>query len=242
MAVEEKQAVVLEQPKDQKVYLDVQHSTDTTAIWSFIIALVVAFILGISATIIAIWYGRKSFQLTEMSFKTVVEQIKASEQSALDLNIKLFEQQITLRNLDKKLEIEKNIIERFRFSASNFIMQADAFLSHITLLHLRYVDHTFNEKVEMNSYESEIFKNIQIKFDNLLNSRSSLLFSALEMDASTHDEIDLMTSKVINSLTLLQNRLLREREKILEDIEKSKNMIFKSKIKLYSILKKIKAA
>lgn len=238
MAVEEKQAVVLEQPKDQKVYLDVQHSTDTTAIWSFIIALVVAFILGISATIIAIWYGRKSFQLTEMSFKTVVEQIKASEQSALDLNIKLFEQQITLRNLDKKLEIEKNIIERFRFSASNFIMQADAFLSHITLLHLRYVDHTFNEKVEMNSYESEIFKNIQIKFDNLLNSRSSLLFSALEMDASTHDEIDLMTSKVINSLTLLQNRLLREREKILEDIEKSKNMIFKSKIKLYSILKK----
>jgi len=238
VAVEEKQAVVLEQPKDQKVYLDVQHSTDTTAIWSFIIALVVAFILGISATIIAIWYGRKSFQLTEMSFKTVVEQIKASEQSALDLNIKLFEQQITLRNLDKKLEIEKNIIERFRFSASNFIMQADAFLSHITLLHLRYVDHTFNEKVEMNSYESEIFKNIQIKFDNLLNSRSSLLFSALEMDASTHDEIDLMTSKVINSLTLLQNRLLREREKILEDIEKSKNMIFKSKIKLYSILKK----
>ena len=238
MAVEEKQAVVLEQPKDQKVYLDVQHSTDTTAIWSFIIALVVAFILGISATIIAIWYGRKSFQLTEMSFKTVVEQIKASEQSALDLNIKLFEQQITLRNLDKKLEIEKNIIERFRFSASNFIMQADAFLSHITLLHLRYVDHIFNEKVEMNSYESEIFKNIQIKFDNLLNSRSSLLFSALEMDASTHDEIDLMTSKVINSLTLLQNRLLREREKILEDIEKSKNMIFKSKIKLYSILKK----
>jgi len=117
-------------------------------------------------------------------------------------------------------------------------MQADAFLSHITLLHLRYVNHTFNEKVEMNSYEGEIFKNIQIKFDSLLNSRSSLLFSALEMDASTHDEIDLMTSNVINSLTLLQNRLLREREKILEDIETSKNMLFESKIKLYSILKK----
>ncbi|MGE8538156.1 MAG: hypothetical protein ACN6NI_02635, partial [Acinetobacter sp.] len=68
MAVEEKQAVVLEQPKDQKVYLDVQHSTDTTAIWSFIIAMIVALILGISATVIAIWYGRKSFVLTKQSF------------------------------------------------------------------------------------------------------------------------------------------------------------------------------
>ena len=65
MAIEEKQALVLEQPKDQKVYLDVQYSTDTTAIWSFAIAMVIAFILGISATIIAIWYGRKSFDLTK---------------------------------------------------------------------------------------------------------------------------------------------------------------------------------
>lgn len=62
------QTMVLQQPKDQKVYLDVQHSTDTTAIWSFIIAMVVAFILGISATVIAIWYGRKSFDLTKQSF------------------------------------------------------------------------------------------------------------------------------------------------------------------------------
>lgn len=65
MAIEEKQALVLEQPKDQKVYLDLQHSRDTTAIWSFAIAMVIAFILGISATIIAIWYGRKSFDLTK---------------------------------------------------------------------------------------------------------------------------------------------------------------------------------
>ncbi len=79
MAVEQKQAVVLEQPKDQKVYLDVQHSTDTTAIWSFIIAMIVALILGISATVIAIWYGRKSFDLTKQSFDSLVKQIESSE-------------------------------------------------------------------------------------------------------------------------------------------------------------------
>lgn len=87
------QTMVLQQPKDQKVYLDVQHSTDTTAIWSFIIAMVVAFILGISATVIAIWYGRKSFDLTKQSFDAVIAQIKGSEKSALDINKKLFEQQ-----------------------------------------------------------------------------------------------------------------------------------------------------
>ena len=46
MAVEEKQAVVLEQPKDQKVYLDVQHSTDLVAVGSIIISLL-AFVVTI---------------------------------------------------------------------------------------------------------------------------------------------------------------------------------------------------
>ncbi len=52
---ENTQAVILQQPNRQKVYLDLNHSTDTTAIWSFVIAMIVALILGISATIIAIW-------------------------------------------------------------------------------------------------------------------------------------------------------------------------------------------
>src|SRR5690606_29934274 len=96
------EATVVENP-NQKMELDLNHSTDTTAISSFTLSVIIALILGSFATWLAYWYGRKSFKLTEMSFKTVVEQIKASEQSALDLNIKLFEQQITLRNLDKKI-------------------------------------------------------------------------------------------------------------------------------------------
>ena len=83
------QAMALQQPKDQKVYLDVQHSTDTTAIWSFVFAMIIAFILGISATVIAIWYGRKSFKLTEMSFKAVVDQIKSSENFMIENNSNL---------------------------------------------------------------------------------------------------------------------------------------------------------
>ena len=64
---------------NKKMELNLTHSTDTTAIWSFIIAMIVALILGISATVIAIWYGRKSFDLTKQSFDALVKQIESSE-------------------------------------------------------------------------------------------------------------------------------------------------------------------
>ena len=64
---ENNQAMILQQPNGQKVYLDLQHSTDTTAIWSFVAAM-------IASIVIAIWYGRKSFKLTKQSFDTVIKQ------------------------------------------------------------------------------------------------------------------------------------------------------------------------
>lgn len=108
-------------PKTSKIPLDIQHSTDTTAIWSFVIAMVVAFILGISATIIAIWYGRKSFRLTEMSFKTVVEEIKASKQSAYDLNAKLFEQHSILQNNELHYGYKVKELEKLRALVAEYL-------------------------------------------------------------------------------------------------------------------------
>ncbi|EZQ11505.1 hypothetical protein [Acinetobacter sp. Ver3] len=102
-------------PETQKIPLDLNvSSTDTTAIWSFMIAMAIAFILGISATIIAIWYGVRSFKLTEMSFNTVVLEIKSSQQIAFNLNQKLFEQQRELGKQEfqytKQLKWEDEII------------------------------------------------------------------------------------------------------------------------------------
>ncbi|MFZ0022115.1 hypothetical protein [Acinetobacter sp.] len=58
---------------NKKMELNLTHSTDTTAISSFALSVIIALILGSLATWLAYWYGRKSFKLTEMSFKTVVE-------------------------------------------------------------------------------------------------------------------------------------------------------------------------
>ncbi|MDP1316737.1 hypothetical protein [Acinetobacter lwoffii] len=149
MQEQQTQTMVLQQPKDQKVYLDVQHSTDTTAIWSFIIAMVVAFILGISATVIAIWYGRKSFDLTKQSFDAVIAQIKGSEKSALDINKKLFEQQ-------KELQKQELIYRRdFETEKRNKILIAEYF-SQITIFILdgRNFQTNFMDEVE-SSIEAE---------------------------------------------------------------------------------------
>lgn len=62
---ENSQALILQQPNGQKVYLDLNHSTDTTAIWSFIVAMVIALVLGGLATFLAYWYGKRSFDLTK---------------------------------------------------------------------------------------------------------------------------------------------------------------------------------
>lgn len=57
-------------------------STDTTAIYSFIIAALVGIILALVGVFLAWWYGKKSFDLTTKSFEITVGQINASIQAA----------------------------------------------------------------------------------------------------------------------------------------------------------------
>ena len=142
--VQSPHALVLQQPNGEKIYFDIQHSTDTTAIWSFVAAM-------IASIVIAIWYGRKSFQLTEMSFKMVVEEIKASQQSAIDLNTKLFEQQRVLQAGKEKFDREKSVKDRFRNAAELFIVDIELFLSSVTLLHSSHDQFQFSEQMEIGS-------------------------------------------------------------------------------------------
>ncbi|MDK1683912.1 YccF domain-containing protein [Acinetobacter terrestris] len=124
---ENNQAMILQQPNKQKVYLDLNHSTDTTAIWSFIIAMIVALILGISATIIAIWYGRKSFKLTEMSFKVVSEDIKQAAETNRQTTKTLIESQENLKDKELKVLRKQNIEDKFSDVISKYLSSANLF-------------------------------------------------------------------------------------------------------------------
>ena len=101
--LENTQSVVLQQADGKKIYLDLNVSTDTTAIWSFWLAMIIALILGTSATIIAVWYGRKSFNLTKQSFDAVIRQIESSEIINLETNRLLINSQNELKIKEQKI-------------------------------------------------------------------------------------------------------------------------------------------
>lgn len=102
---ENNQAMILQQPNKQKVYLDLNHSTDTTAIWSFVAAM-------IASIVIAIWYGRKSFVLTELSFKVVSEDIRQAAKTNSDIAISMMENQITITELQIRSKEKSEELER----------------------------------------------------------------------------------------------------------------------------------
>ncbi|MGN0936350.1 hypothetical protein [Acinetobacter amyesii] len=113
------QTLVIQQPA--KTHMELNASTDKTAISSFALSVIVALILGGLATWLAYWYGRKSFQLTDMSFKTVVEEIKASQQSALDINAKLFEQQSILQSNELHYSYKVKELEKLRKIVAEYL-------------------------------------------------------------------------------------------------------------------------
>lgn len=101
------QTIVLQQPA--KTHLELNASTDKTAISSFALSVIIALILGCLATWLAYWYGRKSFDLTKQSFDVVLEQIISSRQDAERLH-KITMEQICA-NIESNKETSKNQLE-----------------------------------------------------------------------------------------------------------------------------------
>lgn len=226
------QTTVLQQPKDQKVYLDVQHSTDTTAIWSFVIAMVVAFILGVSATIIAIWYGRKSFELTKQSFDALVKQIESSELITLESNRGIHEQNRKIEIIKQEFELKYRRLERLKENFSNFIVNAENL--NIEIMKLNF--DALNEKIA--NEEIQIRRNTINESQKKLDLQSRII--KFEFNDSCEQEIELETIllKIILELTWLEgNALLKknndrclELESIIKKAELlMKNIIFQNK-------------
>ena len=101
------QTIVLQQPA--KTHMELNASTDKTAISSFALSVVIALALGGLATWLAYWYGRKSFDLTKQSFDVVLEQIISSRQEAERLH-KITMEQI-YANIESNKETSKNQLE-----------------------------------------------------------------------------------------------------------------------------------
>ena len=92
--------------------MELNASTDKTAISSFALSVVIALLLGGLATWLAYWYGRKSFVLTELSFKVVSEDIRQAAKTNSDIAISMMENQITITELQIRSKEKSEELER----------------------------------------------------------------------------------------------------------------------------------
>jgi hypothetical protein len=229
VAVEEKQAVVLEQPKDQKVYLDVQHSTDTTAIWSFVIAMVVAFILGISATIIAIWYGRKSFDLTKQSFDSLVKQIESSEKITVASNNGLAQSQADSKLTELRFLYKSSEIQNLRKMIADYFATVVALNTHMVFKVSFLKDNKFLNDNDKNKYIHELFDEIK-RYANEIFTFSFQIDLMLDMDNSNEEK------KIGNEL----NNLNKALNKIIGNLAMNKKDIIDSVVEFGFVFDRVK--
>jgi len=229
VAIEEKQALVLEQPKDQKVYLDLQHSTDTTAIWSFAIAMVIAFILGISATIIAIWYGRKSFDLTKQSFDSLVKQIESSEKITIASNNGLAQSQADSKLTELRFLYKSSEIQNLRKMIADYFATVVALNTHMVFKVSFLKDNKFLNDNDENKYIHELFDEIK-RYANEIFTFSFQIDLMLDMDNSNEEK------KIGNEL----NNLNKALNKIIGNLAMNKKDIIDSVVEFGFVFDRVK--
>lgn len=202
------QTIVLQQPA--KTHMELNASTDKTAISSFALSVVIALIFGALATWLAYWYGRKSFELTKQGFNLTLEQIGKSVEQTLNSNRELYQSQKDLQLMQIKSTHRQNWINNIRelFSeilivrtkmniviANDFSVQSkEALIDY--LVEFRKLTHKVTLYLNPLEESSEIILSDMRKTDSLVTK----CFNKDIID----NELDEL-SKILISKTLVQN-------------------------------------
>jgi len=144
VAIEEKQALVLEQPKDQKVYLDLQHSTD----WVVVISVIASALISFIGFLITIYIVKKSTESQIVSNKNLIKQQE---------RLKIRELKILNRNniLDKIKELVSDNL----YLAGNIQNQIEIGINEIRQQKFNDFFHSRHHgdfKIVLNNYQSSI--------------------------------------------------------------------------------------
>ena len=216
------QAVTVENPEKNKIYVDLAHSTDTTAmksfeegsnisIASFDYATGIAVFLTLCATGLAYWFGARSFILTKQSFDAVIMQIESSEISIAKSNKELIESQENL----KKIDLMAERCNAIRMIAADFISLCEDLM------------------YEAKSLQNNLIGELPIDYLKELTEKRNLM----EIKG-TNLELYLGRSHLSASVLMLKRGLIRDitpglsRQNHVVDLEYWKDQIRKSKLEL----------
>ncbi|MFV5508381.1 hypothetical protein [Acinetobacter sp. 197] len=184
MQEQQTQAMALQQPKDQKIYLDLQHSTD----WVVVISVIASALISFIGFLITIYIVKKS---TESQIKSNKDLIQSQEES-------------------KKMELETSYHKKWFDDVVECIVEMESSVSEwaptfrgVNLALLKEKERNLNFEINHNEYyqnevekfyndAQRIFRNIK-KLIILLKIRN-ILSQSLECD-------------LLNVQTLMNNQL-----------------------------------
>lgn len=203
-------------PKNLSNTYYLEHSTDTTAMKSFDDATSMTLWIAIFATILAWWFGKRSFMLTQQSFELSIKQIEASiiassENTAetLKSNNKLIDHQITIQTNEFNFKIQQDTRQNLINLSTDFIKSG----KRIYFLISKYTDPTFHD-VDWRKFVNYSSPHINT------NSARNLDF------VNAHNEINNEIEKMLECLfkfSMITNRyhpLIIETKSKLEDATK----------------------
>ena len=255
--LENTQTVVLQQTDGKKIYLDLNVSTDTTAIESFKQASLVsekafekstdisnasfdyatgvAVCLAMSATLLAYLFGARSFKLTEMSFKVVSSDIKESAQTHLLTSQLMMENQIKVLKVQKRNELNDEIRSKITTYLSKFSSLRQKILMEYSFpygssIPLKESSESCSDKVR-NHY---LYKEINDSYSHLisLTINISLLINPYEENAKCLlDKMDALNGGILDVLPEL---FFKEQNKVEELLNELLNI--KLSVHKYSVL------
>lgn len=168
------QTIVLQQPS--KTHMELNASTDKTAISSFALSVLIALVLGGFATWLAYWYGRKSFDLTKESFDAVIAQIKSSEKLMLNSNRDLIKSQNEMMVKNQKISYILSSHEKLKREAVTYIVLHQQYGLYFLILDQQLRGFVFSATSQSGTSEYEYILEIRNKILELNSARSKLLF------------------------------------------------------------------
>lgn len=234
---ENTQALVLQQPNGQKVYLDLTHSTDTTAIWSFGVAMVIAIGLGSLATWLAYWYGKRSFDLTKQSFAITIEQIKSSERIMMKSNQALIKSQYEQLITTHKIDEFNKVRDEFKSLLVDFLTESESLSTYIGFTAMESVNIDFSKHAQEGAYSYEIFKELQKRLKIIQSLKVKISFETFYYVNNYDTEVNAILTQIVKKGASLNNDLFDKSDKLLEEVQKYREHVEKFKIIAKHLLK-----
>ncbi len=193
---------------NRKMELDLNHSTDTTAISSFGLSVLIAVILGLFATWLAYWYGRRSFDLTKQSFDSLIEQIKSSENVTLKTNSELMSTQQVQKEYELKFLRKQADRSDFRKKSFEYIHIAKLLMKFLVIKINNIEDSTWDYLIKQHksTFYDEFQSRVEPDFEKL-GAISLELFMILNIKSVNHYKFSKMIEDINRNILSILNTL-----------------------------------